>query len=159
MQQPVRWESYQKLNYTEKTAFFETDKVQFKHTLHAHLGQKVNSLLYNIDAPIVETIIGDMFFHPDQFGSGSHLNAMKLFKRNTIYDDYAVTIMNLMQFQLAVDFITAGLSFQQVDNVLNVTKRLTKLAVGCVNNTDVANYAQTVCATYQLACHYIDPQQ
>ena len=80
MQQPVRWESYQKLNYTEKTAFFETDKVQFKHTLHAHLGQKVNSLLYNIDAPIVETIIGDMFFHPDQFGSGSHVNTMKLFK-------------------------------------------------------------------------------
>ena len=79
----VRWESYQKLSYTKKAAFFETDKVQFKHTLHAHLGQKVNSLLYNIDASIVDTIIGDMFFHPDQFGSGSQCDEIIQAKHNT----------------------------------------------------------------------------
>ena len=74
-----------------------------KSNLNTHFTLiSINSLLYNIDASIVDTIIGDMFFHPDQFGSGSHVNAMKLFKRNTIHDDYTVTITNLMQFQLAV---------------------------------------------------------
>jgi hypothetical protein len=87
-----------------------------------------------------------MFFHPDDYGSSSYVNAMKLFKRNTTYDDYTITITNPMQFQLAVGFIAAGLSFRQVDNVLNTTKRLTNLAVGCVNDTDVANYARAICA-------------
>lgn len=146
-QHPVRWESYQKLSYTEKVEFFELDKVKFKDTLHAHLGQKVDSLLFDIDAPIVDIIIGNMFFHPDDFGTSSHVNVMKLFKRNTTsYNDYTVTITNPMQFQLSVGFISAGLSFRQVDSVLDTTKRLTRLAVGCVNGLDVTNYARAVCA-------------
>ena len=51
-----------------------------------------------------------------------------------------------MQFQLAVGFIAAGLSFRQVNNVLNEMKRLIKLAVGCVNDADVAYYARAVYA-------------
>jgi hypothetical protein len=58
-------------------------KSKFKDTLHALLGPKVNSLLFDIDVPIVDTIIGGMFFHPDDFGTSSHVNTMKPFKRNT----------------------------------------------------------------------------
>lgn len=98
-QYPVRWAPYQKLSHTGKAALFETDKVKFKHTLdHPHLGQQVNSLVFDVDTQIVDTIIGDMFFHPDQFGSGTYVNAMKLFHWNTIHNDYTVTIGNPMQF-------------------------------------------------------------
>jgi hypothetical protein len=93
------------------------NKVKFKDTLHAHLGRRVNSLLFDIDV------------HPNDFCTSSHVNAMmKLFKRNTTsHDDFTVTIMNPMQFRLSVGFIAAGLSLRHVENVLDTTKRLRNL--------------------------------
>ena len=79
----MQWESYQKLSYTEKAAFFKTEKVQFKHTLHTYLSQNLNSLLYDIDASIVDTIIGDMFFHLKGVLYNLYILAIPMFNRHT----------------------------------------------------------------------------
>ena len=73
--------------------------------------------------------------------------ALKLF---TPYDSgsyYSVTIKNPLQFQLIVEYLTSGLSFRQVKNVLNKTKKLTSNAqLGNISHSTVANYARIVCA-------------
>ena len=57
------------------------------------------------------------------------------------------TIKNSMQFHLVVDYVGAGLSFRQVANVINATKKRTNLsAIGSLSDTEVANYARVVCA-------------
>ena len=142
----TQWREYQVLSHDEKVAHF-TGKLQFKETLHSHFGQKNTHLLFKFDASIVEIIIGDLFFHPDDYGGPSHVKALKLFKQNTENSDYMATIKNSMQFHLVVDYVGAGLSFRQVANVINATKKRTNLsAIGSLSDTEVANYARVVCA-------------
>jgi len=61
--------------------------------------------------PIVDTLIGDMFFNSDDHAGTSHTNALRLFKHNDNTGGYKVTRDNSLQFGLIVDFIAAGLSF------------------------------------------------
>src|SRR5208282_2668965 len=63
-QHSMQWNKYQLLSHDEKVAQV-AGKLQFKETLHSHFGQKNAHLLFNFNASIVNTIIGDMFFHPD----------------------------------------------------------------------------------------------
>ena len=84
------------------------------------------TLRFKVDAPIVESIIGNLFFHPDDYGGVSQTNALKLFKPN-ISNSYTVTLMNPLQFRLAVDQIAIGLSFRQVAAVLISLKHHTGL--------------------------------
>ena len=81
-QHPLQWKQYQTLDHEEKIAYF-TDKLQFKDTLHSHFGSKNTPLLFNFNALIINTIIGDMFFHPDDHGGLSHVNALKSFNQNS----------------------------------------------------------------------------
>ena len=81
-QHPLQWKQYQTLDHEEKIAHF-TDKLQFKDTLHSHFGSKNTPLLFNFNALIINTIIGDMFFHPDDHGGLSHVNALKSFNQNS----------------------------------------------------------------------------
>ena len=70
------------------------------------------SFTFDIDASIVDIIIDDMFFHPDDHISTSHANALKLFKRNDNTNRYKVTRDNSLQFDLIVDLIAIDLSFR-----------------------------------------------
>ena len=85
-------------------------------------------LTFNIDAPIVDIIIGEMFFHPNDHADMSHMNALSLFKWNNDMDGYKVIRDNSLQFGLIVDLIAAGLSFRQVESTLNAFKARTGLA-------------------------------
>jgi len=101
---------------------------------------------FDIDARIMDTIIGDMFFHPDGHAGMSHTNALRLFKCNDNANGYKVTRDNSLQFGLIVDLIAAGLSFRQVESVLNAFKARTGLAkIGCINDTRIADNARTLC--------------
>ena len=81
------------------------------------------------------------------YGGPSHVKALKLFKQNTENSDYMATIKNSMQFHLVVDYVGAGLSFHQVANIINATKKRTNLsAIGSISDTEVANYARVICA-------------
>ena len=128
----MQWNKYQSLSHDEKVAQFASI-LQFKETLHSHFGQKNMHLLFNFNASIINVIISDMFFHPDDHGGVSRAKALNLFKQNTEDMDYTVTIKNSMQFHLIIDYIDTGLSFQQVNNVIHLTKKHTNLtAIGSI---------------------------
>ena len=142
----MQWNQYQSLSPNAKVEQF-TAKLHFKKMLHSHFGQKNTHLLFNFSASIVDTIIDDMFFHPDEHGGISYVKALNLFKRNMGNTDYTVIIKNPMQFHLVIDYFGAGLSFHQVNNVIQTTKKHTNLTtIGFINEIGVANYARMVCA-------------
>jgi hypothetical protein len=65
-------------------------KFNTKRQSPAHFGHTDH--VYNINAAIVEKVISDMFFHPDEKGSISRAHTMKLFTPND--HNYTVTIKN-----------------------------------------------------------------
>jgi hypothetical protein len=100
------WQQYQSTSNQDKSTFFD-DYTSHANTLFAKFPQAQTSFTFEIDAPIVETIIGDMFFHPDDRANKSHANALSLFKRNDDSNGYKVTRDNSLQFSLIVDLVAA----------------------------------------------------
>ena len=85
-------------------------------------------IIFSISSSIIEKIIRDMFFHPDDHGSITHERALNLFTPKNDGDEYTVTIKNPLQFHLVVEYLGKGLSFRQVEEVFLITKRLTGIA-------------------------------
>ena len=84
-----------------------------------------------------------MFFHLDN--EDSQTKAMKLFTSCDSGSSYSVAIKNLLQFQL-ISYLDSGLSFHQVENVFNKTKKLTSNALlGNITHSTAANYTRIVC--------------
>ncbi|KAI8896752.1 hypothetical protein BC833DRAFT_621868 [Globomyces pollinis-pini] len=76
-----KWSEYQLLNsIEERVAFFKSTEVPFVNTLHAHLVDNEPTLTVWINKTIVETIIGDMFFHPDDIENVTQTRALSIFK-------------------------------------------------------------------------------
>jgi len=137
VQHSTRWQDYQSLSYNEKQVYFD-NHVPYKDTILNHFGQQNSHLVFNVEKHIVETIIGDMFFHPTEQESSICFNTLKLFDPND--HGYTITIKNPTQFHLIVGYLSGGLSFQQVEHVFNVTKKHTAVTwLGNVSDTTVAN--------------------
>ena len=115
------WRQYQSASEQDKSTFFD-DYTVYENTLFAKFQPAQTPFTFDIDAPIIDIIIGDMFFHPDDHGGTSHSNALRLFQQNDNTDGYKVTRNNSLQFGLIIDLIAAGLSFRQVESVLNAFK-------------------------------------
>jgi len=126
-QHSTRWEEYKSLSNAEKEAYF-TDKTQYKDTIPNHFGRPNTHIIFSIGSSIVEKVIGDMFFHPDNHGGITQKRALNLFTSNADGDRYTVTIKNPLQFHLVVEYLGKGLSFRQVEEVFLITKRLTGIA-------------------------------
>ena len=140
----IRWEEYKSLNKAEKESYFK-EKIQFKETIPYHFLSQNSQLVFKIKTSIVEKVIGDMFFHPDD--EESQTKAMKLFTSCDSGSSYSVTIKDPLQFQLIIPYLDSGLSFRQVENVFNKTKKLTSNALlGNITHSTAANYAHIVCA-------------
>ena len=64
---------------------------------HVNSGSAAMPLKFNIQPPIVDVLIGDMFFHLDDQGGTAQKNALKLFKHvdgGIEGDHYEVVISN-----------------------------------------------------------------
>lgn len=143
-QHSVSWKTYQELSTDEKRTYFD-NRLEFKNTLLAHF-QCAEVQQFVITANIVETIIGDIFFHPDDYGGVTHQAALKLFTKMND-GNYTINIKNALQFKLIVEYVAVGLSFNQASKVLAITKRHTGLGtLGNVNDTGTGNYIRAVCA-------------
>ena len=68
-QHPSLWVTYQACSYDEKARFFES-KVPLENAMLPHITSKSAAipLKFNIHPSIVDTLISDMFFHPDDQG-------------------------------------------------------------------------------------------
>jgi len=64
LEHPLEWERYQACTYDDKAKFFNS-KVPLQNTMLAHVNSNSMPLQININASIVDTLISDMFFHPD----------------------------------------------------------------------------------------------
>ena len=107
-QHSTRWQDYQSLSYDEKQSYFN-NRIRYKDTIFNHFGQENSHLVFNIDRHIVETVIGDMFFHPNEQESSIHCDNLNLFDPND--HGYTVTIKNPTQFHLIVGYLSEDLSF------------------------------------------------
>src|SRR5438046_5618782 len=115
-QHSMRWEEYKSLSNVEKEAYF-TGKTQYKDTIPNHFGQMNTHIIFSISSSIVEKVIGDMFFHPDDHGGITQEHTLNLFTSNSDSDGYTVMIKNPLQFHLIVGYLAKGLSFGQVEEV------------------------------------------
>ncbi|RHZ28071.1 hypothetical protein DYB37_002647 [Aphanomyces astaci] len=58
------WEAYQQMSTSAKKEYFN-DKISSTNTLHVHMDLTSDSIEYTIKAPIVDTIIGGLFFNAE----------------------------------------------------------------------------------------------
>jgi hypothetical protein len=123
------------LSVEDKKQFFDA-KIPVTNTLHQHMDLAINTLTFLINAPIIETIVGDLFFYDDEqlhefdneesnddvaeaiakkaaTKAKQKVNAMKLFVQNEDDFHYTVIIKNVMQFELTMDHVFVGMSFRQ----------------------------------------------
>ena len=137
------WRQYQSASNQDKFTFFDK-YIAYTNTLFAKFQPAQTFFTFDIDAAIVNIIISDMFFHPDDADT-SRVKALKLFERNDT-SGYRVTRNNSLQFGLIVDLIAADLSFRQVELTLNAFKARTGFAkIGCINDTGIVNNARVLC--------------
>ena len=61
--------------------------------------------------------------------------------------DYQTLIKNPLHFRLVVNYLSHGLSFRQIEPVLESTKRIALIdAIGSVYNTKISNMARIILA-------------
>jgi hypothetical protein len=131
------WVLYKVAAKKDKQYFFD-NKIKVANTLHRYMDLDSDTLTFMINANIVNTIIGDMFFRDnevvvnnddaddDMVGVTARkaakkfkekTNTMKLFIINEVDEDeddpysYTVTIKNIMRFNLVMDHVKSGMSF------------------------------------------------
>ena len=130
---PARWALYKACSSAEKTRFFD-DVTPLANTMlpHVNVGSAA-TFKFNIQLPIVDCFIGDMFFHPDDQGGITQKRALKSFKR--VDDHYEVVIPNRDQFRLVIKSLSRGVSFRQcvrihddIKEVLGITFKLRQLS-------------------------------
>ncbi|RHY88241.1 hypothetical protein DYB26_011715 [Aphanomyces astaci] len=98
---------------------------QISNTLHVHMDLTSDSIEYTIKAPIVDTIIGGLFFNAEAIQEEDCDDAGEDHgeRASNGAASYTVKIKNTMWYQLAIDHVGAGMSFKQ-----------TALAIGHAKN-------------------------
>lgn len=138
---------YQLLNSTDDLlAFFQSIKVTYMNTLHAHFVNEGDGLCFWINKSIVETIIGDMFFHPNDIACVTHTRALTIFqivdkdKINGL-EVYFSEIKTEKLFQLAIKLVALGDSFRSVSRQLQVIRDESSIATYVTaSDVTVSNY-------------------
>ena len=123
------------------------------NTLHHYLDVQGDTMEFKVSPPIVEIIIGDMFFWDDEMldnaedddeddlvasdaakavakkiakKSSEKAHEMKLFVKDLETEKYVITIKNVMRYELALDLLRSGMSFRQAAMAIKHAERLTQ---------------------------------
>lgn len=155
-QHPARWMQYEDSSDEEKKIFFEGCR-PVKQTLHRYFGGSQVEKQFLINAPIVNTIIGEMLWDPDDVEGVTYENMMKGFEDFADSseqladgeggDRFRVVIKNPVQFNLAIDYLRVGCSFRQASRIMHAVKERTGLAaVGACSDATISKYARYACA-------------
>eukprot|EP00171_Calliarthron_tuberculosum_P002636 IDg2636t1 len=149
---------YSALSDEEKKVYF--NRVNFNNTLAAHFDGE-QSLTFTINRDIVDVIIGDMMFNPDDEESApTRERALQIFKlfpdANGDGDDgeqdlnreaYKVEIKSSRLFHLVVGFVACGTSFRMATRLVSTTKAVSHMSCfgGCSEGR-AASFVRVVCA-------------
>jgi hypothetical protein len=110
-----------------------------------------------IDKDIVDVIIGEMMFHPEDMDGITRARLLESFVPTLDSSEdgadagdvsrYAITVTNTKQFQLVAQYLAAGLSFLQVSQVIMETKEVLGIgSIGSCSEGIVSRYACFICA-------------
>ncbi|RHY05403.1 hypothetical protein DYB36_006565 [Aphanomyces astaci] len=173
------WEAYQQMSTSAKKEYFN-DKISSTNTLHVHMDLTSDSIEYTIKAPIVDTIIGGLFFNAeaiqeedcDDAGEDAASaaskkinklakqknNAMLLFKQGERASNgaasYTVVIKNTMRYQLAIDHVGAGMSFKQTALAIGHAKNRAQVPkLAGINDLIVGQYVRVQVAAGDGSTH------
>ena len=128
------------------------------NTLHAHLESRSQHRVF-ISAKIVEDVIADLIFHPDDIEGVTQKYVMALFQNIEDYgkdgidnvtdhqDDFAVEVKTCCHFDLCIRFVACGASFRMASCLMDCTKDESGMSVfgGC-SDVVALNYTCIVCA-------------
>jgi hypothetical protein len=115
------------------------------------LVQRKKAFLSISSRQLVEVVIADLFFNIDQQNGVSQTRALSLFEPTENEEkspiSYSATIKNVLQFQLVSKYLSHGLSFSQVSDVLMATMELTGMGkIGSVSHGRVSDFARVIVA-------------
>jgi hypothetical protein len=92
--------------------------------MHAFAAPRTPQVSVLIDKDIVDVIIGEMMFHPEDMDGITRARLLESFVPTLDSSEdaadagdvtqYAITVTNTKQFQLVVQYLAVGLSFRQV---------------------------------------------
>ena len=154
----AKWTEYCELDAGAKKSFFEIGSSSGSQaTLHAFAGPRSLPLRTLIDKDIVDIIIGDMMFHPEDMDGITRARLLARFVPTLDLSEdaadagdvsrYAIIVSNTKQFQLVAQYLAAGLSFRQVAQVMLETKELLGIgSIGSCSEGIVSRYARFICA-------------
>lgn len=139
-------------NHRGKRSLFGSSLVvPVSQSLHAHFDISQDALVVHVKSSIVDTIIGDLLFHPDSIGEVTHSRALSLFHRTLGSDggvvEYTATITNQKRFYLLAGLVERGTSFRMAADIAQFVRDETGLSV-YTGSTDtmVSNSVRVLCA-------------
>ena len=125
-------------------------------TMYAFFGPHTLPLRALIDKDIVDIIIGDMMFHPEDMVGINRARLLTSFVPTLDSSEdaadagnvsrYAIIFGNTKQFQLVAQYLAAGLSFSQVAHAMINTREI--LGIGSIVSCSegiVSRYARFIC--------------
>ena len=169
-QHPERFKEYSILPLGEKESFFDANKnAGSKQAAEAtkFFRRPISSdtsINVWIDKPIVEGIIGDMLFDPDDDDTLTKERFMSVFKlqeeepllqdavgggttRAAGEEHYVATVSSKVQFYSCIKMIASGLSFRQASRVMQDMKETLGLStLGSMTPQKVSSFVRIVCA-------------
>jgi hypothetical protein len=118
----VEWEKYKKASKEGKMEFFETMK---SISIKCFICMSGDILEFIVDLKIVEDIVAQLFFRPDDdLDTLSLEKSMALFKKvPDTTTSYCITVKNVKRFEFALDHTSIGLSFRQTFAVIDQHKK------------------------------------
>ncbi|OAE29441.1 hypothetical protein AXG93_4548s1190 [Marchantia polymorpha subsp. ruderalis] len=144
-QHPGRWKEYSELTPTEKTVFFDDNALVVHHsTIKSHFfGAQVPLHLF-VNKSIVDVIINEMLFHPDDSNDEiTKERALNIFEdvlnpleANVAVDDdnadvvtyrYRIDLNNLAKFNLIAHYLSVGAFFRMASRIFMMTNERTYL--------------------------------
>ena len=167
------WAAYAELSAEDKRNDF-TGKVKRGNTLDQHYDLEGDSLVFSVQPPIIDIIVGDMFFRNNELlddaeeededdveavGAATAVankiakkakertNAMKLFVKDETSEMYVVHIKNVTRYELALDHVGSGMSFRQTAKAIEHAKRCTSSAkLAGINDLMVGQFVRSIVA-------------
>jgi hypothetical protein len=139
----TQWAEYREPEPSAKKSFFDIGAISGSQTtMHAFAAPRTPQLRVLINKDIVDVIIGEMMFHPEDMDGITRARLLESFvptldssKDAADAGDiirFAITVTSTKQFQLVAQYLAAGLSFRQVSQVIMKTKEV--LCIGSIGS-------------------------
>ena len=123
------WDAYQDLETKDENKQFFKSRSDFVNSLDAHLESSPHIQII-VNAPMIEKVVWEILFHPDDVDGVTRKHALNLFKKLEEpsgsdevgqYDVYGVVIKTRSWFEICIKFVLCGASFHMSSRLMDCT--------------------------------------